>query len=558
MSWLTRSSSTNSHAPPIRISHSKSSTISHIKHGTLGSGVTIVRTPQEALAGSGVSVDTVSDQEFDHEEAEDSDPAEHEHEHEEDEGEELEDDEGETHQVRVEQAERPVPPAYSPPRSSLPLSKSTPTLPLKDAHRVRPTRRPPPIPSAQDAAVLSQKKLPPPPLSSQFPTVPTIPAHLSPPSTPPPFGCILLSPVPPNAIDFSKVLVTLETCTATHRTTFNTLMSRPSHLANYLKSLFAEVDDESDLTDSASLYSRTENGSFSSIFHNHLTSSGLLSPSSLNVHIFLDRASAPYDHILAYLRSPPTTVDHVASLSPSFQLHAGNPARLEALLALRDEAAFLDLPELVQLCATELRRISNGHALQLSRSAPHVLAHTRGPSNGSMRSMDTLREYDEQDAGFDADSGSASTCRDSIGSAKSLGSIRGHGLGHATVGNGAATAKEKEEQPHHLQWRSSAADSLARAVNVPSWSRSSRRRSADGQLVIGYEFLALDNFFNNSAVIPMVLCVCAGGTHTHLMVSGLLGSFLHLYNSSHFPRSFWYTSHLHCVLLLYLSRLLFV
>jgi hypothetical protein len=292
MTWLTRSSSTNSHEPSIRSSHAKPSAARHIKHGTLGSGVTIVRTPQEALAGSGVAVECVSDQEIDHEEEEDSDRAEDE-DHEETEGEELEDDEGETHHVRVEQAEIPVPPAYSPPRSSLPLSKSTPTLPLKDAHPTRPTRPPPPLPSARDSAVLFQKKLPPPPLSSQFPTVPPIPAHLSPPSTPPPFGCILLSPVPPNAIDFSKVLVTLESCTATHRTTFNTLISRPSHLANYLKSLFAEVDDESDVADSASLYSRTENGSFSSIFHNHLTSSGLLSPSSFNVHIFLDRASAP-------------------------------------------------------------------------------------------------------------------------------------------------------------------------------------------------------------------------------------------------------------------------
>lgn len=60
-----------------------------------------------------------------------------------------------------------------------------------------------------------------------------------------------------------------------------------------------------------------------------------------------------------------------------------------------------------------------------------------------MRSMDTLREYDEQDPGLDADTGSTSTGRDSIGSAKSLGSARGRSLGHANV---AATTKEKEEQ----------------------------------------------------------------------------------------------------------------
>jgi hypothetical protein len=98
--------------------------------------------------------------------------------------------------------------------------------------------------------------------------------------------------VPPAAIDFSKVLVTLETCTATHRTTFNTLTSRPSHLASYLKSLFSDTGEELDLEASPPPSSHAENSSFNSIFHNHLASSGLLSPSAYNVHIFLDRASA--------------------------------------------------------------------------------------------------------------------------------------------------------------------------------------------------------------------------------------------------------------------------
>lgn len=40
-----------------------------------------------------------------------------------------------------------------------------------------------------------------------------------------------------------------------------------------------------------SLYSHAENGLFNFIFHNHLTSSGVLSPSVFNVHIFLDQAS---------------------------------------------------------------------------------------------------------------------------------------------------------------------------------------------------------------------------------------------------------------------------
>jgi hypothetical protein len=95
-----------------------------------------------------------------------------------------------------------------------------------------------------------------------------------------------------------------------------------------------------------------------------------------------------------------------------------------------------------------------------------------------MRSMDTLREYDEQDPGLDADTGSTSTGRDSIGSAKSLSSIRGRGLGQA---NGAATTKEKEEQPHPapiaLLHRRLVSQSHERPVLVEVKSVSLRGRS---------------------------------------------------------------------------------
>jgi hypothetical protein len=290
MSWLTRSSSTGSYTHSIRATHTKAASIGSIKHGPIGNGVTIVRTPQEALAGSGVSVDYPSDQENEHGElVEGTHPAEEDEDGVEGEGEDVEihsepADQADSH---AEQSETPsVPPAYSPPRSSLPLSKSTPSLPLKDTQSTRPNRLPPPPPTASDV----QKKLPPPPLSTLFPAVPPLSAYLPNPASPPPFDCILLSPVPPSAIDFSKLLVTLETCTATHRTTFSTLTSRASRLATYLRSLFSDIDEELDL-EAASLSSPAENGSFHSIFHNHLASSGLLSPSAFNIHIFLDRAS---------------------------------------------------------------------------------------------------------------------------------------------------------------------------------------------------------------------------------------------------------------------------
>jgi hypothetical protein len=298
MSWLTRSSSTSSNTPPARISHKKSSTIASIRHGNFGSGVTVVRTPQEALAGSGVAVEYASDQENEHGELKvgkqfpDEDEDEDEDEYEET-GQDGHRTEAGASPSRADHPEAAsVPPAYSPPRSSLPLSKSTPSLPLKDSRSSRPPRPAPAQPIPSDPSVLlTQKKLPPPPLSTLFPAVPPFPPQLATPTSLPQFECILLSPVPSNAIDFSKVLVTVETCTSTHRTTFSTLTSRPSHLANYLNTLFSDVDDELE-HETMSLGSPAENGSFNSIFHNHLTSSGVLSQSTYHVHVFLDRPSS--------------------------------------------------------------------------------------------------------------------------------------------------------------------------------------------------------------------------------------------------------------------------
>jgi hypothetical protein len=284
MSWLTRSTSTGSQTRSARPSHSKSSSVGTITHATFGPAITIVRTPQEALAGAGVSFDCPLDQGGEERHGLDGEIYE-----EDEEGEILSEPVDQT-DSRAEQSETPlVPPAYSPPRLSFPLSKSTPSLPLKDPNATRPARSPLVPSSVPDHAQSTQKKPPPPPLSTLFPAVPSL-ASFPNPSSPPPFDCIILSPAPPSAIDFSKLLVTLETCTATHRTTFGTLTSRPSRLASYLKSLFSDVDEELD-PEGDSLSSQAENGSFNSIFHNHLTSSGFLSPSAFNVHIFIDRAS---------------------------------------------------------------------------------------------------------------------------------------------------------------------------------------------------------------------------------------------------------------------------
>lgn len=129
---------------------------------------------------------------------------------------------------------------------------------------------------------------------------------------------------------------------------------------------------------------------------------------------------------------------------------------------LRDEAAYLGLSELVELCTAELRRNPNVYLTQLMRTPSHGQAHSRGASHGSMRSMGTVRERDENDAGPDADTGSNSTGRDSIGSAKSLGSPHGRGRSRsnapaAPTGAGAAVTAapalvvkgSKEPSPHH-------------------------------------------------------------------------------------------------------------
>jgi hypothetical protein len=216
----------------------------------------------------------------------------------------------------------------------------------------------------------------------------------------------------------------------------------------------------------------------------------------------VSKRSHRYDHVLAYLRSPPTTADHVASLPHAVQIHAATPARLEALLILRDEAAYLGLAELVELCTAELRRNPNVHFPQLTRSASHVLAHTRGPSNGSVRSMGTLRERDEDDAGADADVGSNSTSRDSIGSAKSVGSARGRGRSRSAASAGTApgapvpaeagvtatpTAKDnKESSPHQtptpLLHRRLASQSRERPELIEVKSATLRGRSAGNWL----------------------------------------------------------------------------
>ncbi|KAL5636473.1 hypothetical protein ACGC1H_000439 [Rhizoctonia solani] len=181
----------------------------------------------------------------------------------------------------------------------------------------------------------------------------------------PPFHPVLLSTVPTHPVPPSQVIVTLETSTLTQRTTVATLVSRPSRLATYVEALVPTAGAKATSSDPT----------FSSLFAAHLAQAGIIPQiqSSHNgpIHIFLDRPSAPYAHILTYLRSSgstPSTLPRAASLALSAE-----PARVEALCELRDEAKFLELTELVELCDKELR--------------------TRAPRLRSTTSSSSLREY---------------------------------------------------------------------------------------------------------------------------------------------------------------------
>lgn len=271
MNWLGRSSSsasTNSqpYAPskPIRISEPQmQSTYNPTtrRSGPLGAGATVVRTPQEALA------DTRS----------------------------------------VRSLERDIPeeeeseyfPPQSPPLPPLPLEDEegeVRTVASRSSTPSRPTRPCPPVPPTESSPEPSPTPSLRPSLKvlDSFPPVPALPANLPSSAPPPPFDAILLSPAPSSISDPSKIIVSIETTTVTYKTTLGTLMSRPSFLSSYLESLLPSLPSTED-EDEVSVYSRQSEveGSFHSIFHNHLTTSGLLPPPVSTMHIFLDRPSAP-------------------------------------------------------------------------------------------------------------------------------------------------------------------------------------------------------------------------------------------------------------------------
>ena len=309
MNWLARTSSNAStqsvpYAPsrPVRISEPRFADPVEAyrapRSGILGTGATVVRTPQEALAGPRASTSTPDL----HSRVRSPSPV---------------------HSAILEFAEDDdtIERAASPPLPPIPddVSDAVERMPETEAeadedldtdddqlaplpvstHPPAPTRAPPSLPSIPD---FHSDLEPAPPVRSvsplrrnkspldYFPPVPPLPSSALP--TPPqsPFQAILVSPVPNGSLDPSRIIVSLETSTATQRTTMSTLISRPSHLASYLLGLFPSTEE-----DTRSVYSTASDvdSSFNSIFNHHLASSGILKHASTNLQIFLDRPSAP-------------------------------------------------------------------------------------------------------------------------------------------------------------------------------------------------------------------------------------------------------------------------
>lgn len=282
MTWLNRSSSSTSNqstpfaAPkPTRISEPKAGSsleqFNFHRVGALGSGATIVRTPQEALSGSIRGFDRKSE-----EDGVKRDTLLHDTE------------KNETH---------PLPRPSSPPLPPLPDILDTDgggspaSLPLSDPDHVPPRSSGSPSPAPRFSSSRPTLVAHSPAPSRSIPS-PPVDTNLIPP--PPPFGAILLSPIPDGAIDPSKTIVTLETCTTTYRTSLLSLVSRPSHLSRYITSLLSPVSETASIYSNASDASSAQHSNgFSSFFRDHLASSGCLPQSSIGIHIFLDRPSAP-------------------------------------------------------------------------------------------------------------------------------------------------------------------------------------------------------------------------------------------------------------------------
>jgi hypothetical protein len=112
---------------------------------------------------------------------------------------------------------------------------------------------------------------------------------------------------------------------------------------------------------------------------------------------------------MAYLRSAPSTPEHPTIIPRAVQLIFSSSSRLEALLELRDEASYLGLDELQQLCNAEIRHRES------------MLSHTHVGSTGSGPSVQSLHTFRDRPSSesHGADEFTVGARRDSIVTHKS-------------------------------------------------------------------------------------------------------------------------------------------
>ncbi|TFK23256.1 hypothetical protein FA15DRAFT_757368 [Coprinopsis marcescibilis] len=410
MHWLSRSAnstqgSSSPYAPskPVKISEPKLvrgiDALTHPRNGALGTGATVVRTPDDALREVGVRLtyDLKSN------------------------------DTPKAHKPRKEKKASisktiTIPPSHldystmsSPPLPPLPipesdeeneLSKSyesstlrsrSPTKRSRDTANVTPPTAkltvaptPTPIPIPRSPSLRPSLKIR--STISSDEAVPPLPSAV-PPSPCPPFKPMLMSEPPSFPTSNDNVIITIETCTATYKTSLETIRSRPSNLSSYIDSVLSKPQRSNSST--SSVYSNDED--HLATYRQHLISQGLVPHPYRNIHIFLDRPSAPYTHILSYLRSNPATPEYPEYIPRAVLYQQLAHARLESLIELRDEAAYLRLEGLHKMCVDEIRKL---HAPKMHVRGNSVSSHSVSAQSmqASISTLQTLLERVETDA----------------------------------------------------------------------------------------------------------------------------------------------------------------
>lgn len=301
----------------------------------------------------------------------------------------------------------PTSPSSSPPR---PILRSTNTASEKITGL-------PPLPSFRPISAFvgpstSPSPKNPPPAPSTQPTI-TLP--------PPPFLPVLISPCAVPTLTPEQQLVALETASRTLTTTLATLAATPSHLSTYLTTLVPHAQSlppsptspfsaalkahqetlgllgadgplsPASSKDSASVYPNEgveSQAGMSVDSHSVSTTPTPIAPlktPTRRMHIFLDRPSSPYTHILAYLRSLSSATVYAQPGLPRTLTHmpASSAARMDALLEVREEAAFLGMDSLIRMCDEEIARRRTERAKKLTLK---IQKETKVDDRGSISS----------------------------------------------------------------------------------------------------------------------------------------------------------------------------